>query len=448
MEYNSEENLIKMAENALEVAAKQRVAAEAFLLYERELGLEVAGGEVQSLKQAEQAGMGIRVIKAGRVGFAYSSDLSDRAIRETVDHAIAIADYTSTDKYNVLPRGKFTYPVVETYDQGINEASVEEKIALARQAEDFARAHDNRVTVVERSAYDDNEFICVIMNTEGICAAGRGNYCGQHIYLVAEEDGDAQSGFAMRSSQHFSDLSPRELGIEAAIRAGRSLGARSIASAHLPCIMEPAVTARFMTILAQLVDAGAVQKNKSMLAGKLGQIVAAPVVNLVNDGLDPAGIPFPFDAEGVPSSRNIIIENGILRSFLYDTYTAEKDGVQSTGNAQRASFRALPGVGATNFTITGPNRPEALISDLEEGFYITDVMGMHTANPVSGDFSVGAAGIMIEKGRLTFPVRGITIAGNLGQLLQDVNAVGNDLRFFGSRGASTIRLKNLSIGGK
>lgn len=448
MEFNREENLKVIAQDALAIAAKRGVAAEAFLLYERELGLEVSRGEVQSLKQAEQAGMGVRVIKHGRVGFAFTSDLSARMVCDTVDHAVAIADYTSADQYNVLPRGDYTYPVLDTFDKAIAAATVEEKIDLARQAEDFARAHDKRVTVVERSAYDDNEFVCVIMNTEGVCATGRGNYCGLHIYLVAEEAGDAQTGFAAMSSNHLSDLSPQGLGIEAAARAGRSLGAKTIASAHLPCIMEPVVTARFLSVLAQLVDAGAVQKNKSMLAAKLGQKVAAPVVNLVDDGLNPAGISFPFDAEGVPSNRKKIIENGILKSYLYDTYTAAKDGVQSTGNAQRASFRALPGVGTTNFIISGPNRPEALVSDVEQGLYITDVMGMHTANPVSGDFSVGAAGIMIEGGRLTFPVRGITIAGNLGQLLQDVDAVGSDLRFFGSRGAATIRLKSLSIGGK
>lgn len=448
MELNWEDNLKEIAKDALMAAAKRGVAAEAFLLYERELGLEVSQGEVQSLKQAEQSGMGIRVIKHGRVGFAFTSDLSARVVRDTVDHAVAIADYTSADQYNVLPRGEYTYPVLETYDQALAAATVEEKIDLARQAENLARAHDKRVTVVERSAYDDNEFVCVIMNTEGLWASGRGNYCGLHIYVVAEEAGDAQTGFAMMSRNRFAELCPEELGVEAATRAGRSLGAKTIASAHLPCIMEPVVTARFLSVLAQLVDAGAVQKNKSMLAGKLGQIVAAPVVNLVDDGLNPAGISFPFDGEGVPSSRNNVIENGILKSFLYDAYTAAKGGVQSTGNAQRASFRALPGVGTTNFIISGPNRPEALVSDIEQGLYITDVMGMHTANPVSGDFSVGAAGIMIEGGRLTFPVRGITIAGNLGQLLQDVDAVGSDLRFFGSRGASTIRLKSLSIGGK
>jgi PmbA protein len=448
LKLNSEENLKEIAEYALTMAAKHGAAAEAFLLYERELALEVAQSEVQSLKQAEQAGMGIRVLKQGRVGFAFTGDLTSRAVSDTVDHAVAIADHTTADEYNLLPRGNFSYPALETYDKAIAVVTLEEKISLAQETEKYARAYDKRVTVVERSAYDDNEAVCVIMNTEGVYAAGRANYCGLNIYLVAEEAGEAQSGFAMMSGNYFSDLCPQQLGVEAAIRAGRSLGAKAIPSAHLPCIMEPVVTARFLSVLAQLVDAGAVQKGKSMLAGKLGQVVAAPVVSLVDDGLNQDGIPFPFDAEGVPSRTTTVIEKGILKSFLYDTYTAAKAGVSSTGNAQRASFRTFPAVGITNFMISGTSEPEALISDIEQGLYITDVMGMHTANPISGDFSVGAAGIMIEGGRLTFPVRGITIAGNLGQLLKDIDAVGNDLRFFGTRGASTIRIKSLSIGGK
>jgi hypothetical protein len=229
------------------------------------------------------------------------------------------------------------------------------------------------------------------------------------------------------------------------------LGMRTVGPARTAIIstVEPVVTARFMSVLAQMIDAGAVQKNKSMFAGKTGQMVASSVLNLVDDGLSAAGMPFPFDGEGVPVSRKTIIDQGILKSFLYDTYTANRAGIQSTGNAQRASFRSLPTVGTTNFMILpGTSDPAALLQDMEEGLYITDVMGMHTANPISGDFSVGAAGIMVKKGRLAFPVRGITIAGNLGQMLHDIEAVGNDQRFFGSRGAPTLRLKSLSIGGE
>lgn len=445
-----EAKLKAAGEMALAAAAKKGAAAEAFLLYDRELSLEVSGGEIQTLKQAEQSGLGIRIIQAGRVGFAYTSDLTPAAVEETVGRAFTIAGYTAADECNVLPGGNFTYPEIKTYDPAIASAGLEEKIELTRTAERAARAEDERVKFIERAAYNDNEFNAVIMNSEGVCASGRGNSCGLYVYLVAEQENDAQSGYAMLSSSRYRSLKAETVGIEAARRALRSLGARTIASAHLPCILEPAVAVRFMAVLSQMVDAGAVQKKKSMFADRMNQTVAAPMINLVDDGLYPEGIAsFPFDGEGVPARKNTLIAQGILTNFLYDTYTARKAGRESTGNAQRSSFRSLPSVGISNFVLLpGEDSPEDLIGTIDRGVYITDVMGMHTVNPISGDFSVGAAGIMIEKGRLTFPVRGITIAGNLGQFFLDIEAVGSDLRFFGSRGAPTLRLKSLSIGGE
>jgi PmbA protein len=213
--------------------------------------------------------------------------------------------------------------------------------------------------------------------------------------------------------------------------------------------MEPYVVTRFMSILSASIEADAVQKGKSMLADKVGQQAASIQVNLIDDAASEEGMAsFPFDGEGVASERKVIIEKGELKGFLYDTYTGLKAGLRSTGNGIRGSFRSLPGVGATNLILSpGIQLPNQLIKDIDCGFYITDVMGMHTANPISGDFSVGAAGIMIEKGKLTYPVRGVTIAGNLLDLLQDIEAVGNDLRFYGGKAASTIRIKNISIGG-
>jgi PmbA protein len=213
--------------------------------------------------------------------------------------------------------------------------------------------------------------------------------------------------------------------------------------------MEPYVVTRFMSLLAASVQADSAQKGKSMLAGKMGQQVASQAFTLVDDASYEEGIAgFPFDGEGVPAQRNIIIENGELKGFLYDTYSALKEGRKSSGNGIRGSFRSLPVIGTTNFMLSpGTERPDSMIAAIENGFYVTEVMGMHTANPISGDFSVGAAGIMIEQGRLTYPVRGVTIAGNLIKLLHDVETVGNDLRFYGGKAAPTIRLKNISVGG-
>ena len=445
-----EDFLSNAGEKALELARKKGVEAEAFLLHGRELSVEVIEGQVETLKEAEEAGLGLRVINDGRLGFVFTSDLSDQAIRQVVDDAISISRYTEADPHNCLPQGTCEYPVLEIYDPKIPETSLEEKIEMAREVEQIALSSDPRVSIVERAGYEDSEFTSVIMNTSGLYASDRGNFCGIYIFLVAEDDGDAQNGFSVMVRKNYKDLGPVFTGREAAGNAVRALKARTIGSAHLPCVMEPYVTTRFLSLLAQMVDAQMVQKGKSLLAGKLEQLVASPAVTLVDDATFRGGIgTFPFDGEGVAARSNTVIKDGILTGYLYDSYTASKAGVESTGNGQRGSFRGLPSVGTSNFILqAGAGNPPYLYGDIKKGLYITEVMGMHTANPISGDFSVGAAGIMIENGRLTYPVRGATIAGNLGDFFKDIESVGSDLRFFGGKAAPSIRLKSLSIAGE
>ncbi len=445
-----ESYLRTIGEKVLSIAEKQGVEAEAFLLHDRELSIEVIDGQVETLKEAEEIGMGLRVINRGRLGFAYTSDLSDAAIKETVDIAIRISQYTEIDEYNVLPGGRLSYPDMELFDTNIPGTALEKKTELARQVERTAKASDPRITIIERAGYEENEFSSLIMNTRGIYAFARSNLSGLYIFLVAEEDADAQTGFSTMIKKQIGDLQPEFVGREAAQKALRSLHSRTIKSARMSCVMEPYVVTRFLNIIAATVNAESVQKGKSMFADKEGQVIASGVFSLVDDATYQNGIgSFPFDAEGVPARKNIIVENGVLYGFLYDTYTANKAGKKSTGNARRGSFRNLPSVGTTNFILApGEKSPEELVGDIEKGFYITEVMGMHTANPISGDFSVGASGLMIENGRLTYPIRGVTIAGNLADFLKNIEAVGNDLRFFGAKAAPTVRLNNLSIGGE
>lgn len=445
-----EDFLRNTGEKALELARKRGVEAEAFLLQGRELSIEVIDGQVETFKEAEEAGLGLRVINQGRLGFVFTSDLSDQAVKQVVEDAISISRYTEADPHNCIPQGKYDYPVLEVYDPDISAVSLEAKIELAREVERVARSSDARISIIERAGYEDSEFTNVIMNTNGIYASGRGNFCGIYVFLVAEEDGDAQNGFSVMMRKKYKDLDSAFTGREAADKSLRALHARNISSAHLPCVMEPYVATRFLSLLAQMADAGMVQKGKSLFAGKLEHAVAAPVINLVDDATWAGGIgTFPFDGEGVLSRRNTIIQDGVLTGYLYDCYSASKAGLKPSGNGQRGSFRSLPSVGTSNFMLQGGSfGPQELYADIEKGLYITEVMGMHTANPISGDFSVGAAGIMIEKGKLTYPVRGATIAGNLGEFFLDIEALGNDLRFFGGKAAPSIRLKSLSIAGE
>lgn len=434
---------------ALEAGLRKGVDTEVYLTINRQLSIEVADHLVETLKESEETGLGIRLIKDNKIGFAYTSDLSARAILEAVDDAYQITAYTSADQYNQLPSGKYEYQAMQLYDEEINSASVETKIAMAQQVEEAARQTDGRISIIERAGYEDAEYITLIMNTNGLYASAKGNFSGIYIYLAAEEKGDAQTGFAMCMSKWFKDLKPIKVGREAAANAIRSLHARNIDSAVIPCVMEPYVVTQFMTILSRMVNAETVQKGKSLLAGKIGQKIASTSFHLVDDATRADGTAcFPFDDEGVPTRCNQIISRGVLNHYLYDTYSAARDGVTSTGNARRASFRSLPGVGSSNFMVLpAANSTESLIAGIGKGLYITEVMGMHTVNPISGDFSVGAAGIMIENGGLTFPVRGITIAGNIVDLLQNIDAVGSDMRFYGSKAAPALRLQNVNISG-
>lgn len=294
-----EEVLRTAGEKVLEAARRKGVEAEAYLLHDQVLNLEVANDQIETLKEAEETGLGLRVLRDGRLGFAYTSDLSDQALMQTVEDAISICSYAEKDEYNVLPRGGYSYPGMELFDREIQEASLETKIELARTIEREARSRDARIKIVERAGFEDSDYTCLIMNSNGLYASARANICGIYVSLVAAEENDAQNGFAMMIKKHFRDLNPVEAATEASDRALRSLNARSIASAHMPCVMESNVFTRFMGLLAQMVDAEAVQKGKSLFAGRLGDSVASPLFSVVDDSTLEAGIgSFPFDGRG------------------------------------------------------------------------------------------------------------------------------------------------------
>ncbi len=445
------EDFLKQAgEIALIAARKKGIEAEAYLLYNRELSVDVHAGQVETLKEAEEIGIGVRVFNHGRMGFAYSSDLSKRAVEEAVQDAINISGYTPDDPFNLLPEPFAAYRDLPIYDPLIAATPLANKIEMARETERVARAYDPRINLVERAGYEDAEYLSIIMNSKGLQAIAKGNSTALYISLVAQDENDLQNGFSVMARRKIADLSPKQVGEEAASRAIRSLQARSIPSGHMPCMLEPYVATRFMSILAPSLQGDAVQKGKSRLAGKIGEQVAATTVNLVDDASLEDGIAsFPFDGEGVPAQKTSLIKDGCLQAFLYDNYSGQKAGLSSTGNGQRGSFRTLPSVGTSNFMLSpGSQRPEDLMNDIESGLLITEVMGMHTANPISGDFSLGAAGILIKGGQPTQAVRGITIAGNLHNLLLDIQACGSDLRYYGAKAAPSIRLNSISVAGQ
>ncbi|MFZ5640422.1 MAG: TldD/PmbA family protein, partial [Bacillota bacterium] len=361
----------------------------------------------------------------------------------------ANSDKTTADKYNKLPPPGQDYPELELFDPGIHKATVESKIDLAKTMEQVARATDRRVTITERSTYFDAEYEVALANSFGFARSYRGAYCGAYTEVVAEQDGDSQTGFDIHYGLKFKDIDPMALGRGAAEKAVRKLGAKSIKTQQAAIILEPYIATQFLSVISPALSAEAVQKGRSLFAGKVGQQVASPRMTVVDDGARPGGIASaPFDGEGVPTGKTVLIKDGILQGFLHNTYTAAKDGTMSTGNGTRGSFKSTPEVGTTNFYIEpGATDPTELIKNVTNGLFITEVMGMHTANPISGDFSLGAAGIWIENGQFTQPVRGVAIAGNMLDFLNHVDEVGSDLRFYGGKGSPTLRIAKMTISG-
>jgi len=438
------------AENAVHKALQAGATmAEAYISNGKDLEIEVRNDKVETLRLAEDSGMGIRVFQDGRTGFAYTTDLRDTAVEDAVSNALANASIAEPDPNRMLPYPAPSYPALDLYDPTIRGTSVEEKINMARTMESAARAADPRVSIIESSTYNDGRAEVTIVNSQGLAVYYGGAYCGMYITLVAGEGEGSQTGFDMKFSLSFADLDPVALGKGAANRAVRMLGARPGVTQQAPVVLEPSVVTGFLGLLAASLSAEAVQKGRSLLAGKVGQQVASGQINIIDDGMLPGGIASaPFDGEGVPTSRTVLVQNGQLQGYLHNIYTSAKDSVLSTGNGVRGSFKGTPEVGTTNFFIeAGQQTAEQIIGDIDNGLYVTEVMGLHTANPISGDFSLGASGLWIEKGKLAYPVRGLAIAGNIMEMLGEVDAVGSDLQFFGGRGAPTIRVSRMSISG-
>jgi len=424
--------------------------AEAYISNSKELNIGVREGRVETMKLAEERGLGLRVIRQGRTGFSFSTDLSPGGIEEVARQALANCAKTGEDQYHNLPLPGASYPELDIYDPCIREAAVEQKIEMAKSMEEAARAYDARVKIIESSTYQDGESLVTIVNSQGMKLSYKEAYCGIYIALAAGEGDDSQTGFALDFNLKYNQLRPEEVGAEAARRAVRMLGAAPVSTRKAAVLLDPHVATGFLGLIGPALTGEAVQKGRSLFAGKVGTRVASDKITIIDDGLLSGGIASaPFDGEGVPTSRTVLVEKGTLKGYLHNTYTAAKDGVQSTGNGVRGSFKSTPEVGVTNFYIEAGKIPPAdLIKEISSGLYVTEVMGMHTANPISGDFSVGVSGLLIENGELTKPVRGMAMGGNIIKLLENIDAVGNDLKFFIGKGAPTLRIAQMTISGQ
>jgi len=432
-------------------AARERGAeqAEVFLLDSEDTTIEVAKQEVENLKIAQERGLGLRVFCGQKLGYAFTSDLSAPALSKVAEIAVHNAGYGQPDPHWALPQAAKEYPRMDIYDEATFEVPLEEKIELAKRIERAAHEADPRIKITEKAVYHDSSYSVHIFNSNGLGESYRGSYCGAYAVVVGQENGDSQTGLHLQYELRYADLNPENIGREAGLKAVRMLGARRISSGRLPIVLEPYTATSFLGVLQTAFSGEAVLKGKSFLQDRLGEQVASPLLNIIDDGTLPGRLgSSPFDGEGVPSQKTVLVQDGVLQGFLHNTYTARRLGTRSTGNAVRGTYKSTPEIGTTNFYIQKGATPQrAIIKNIERGLLITEVMGMHTANPISGDFSLGAAGLLIEKGEISSPVKGIAIAGNLQEILRDIVAVGDDLTFFVGKGSPTLQIEGLSVSG-
>jgi PmbA protein len=441
-----------IADKILSLASSLKAdAAEVYLRAYTSTSIEVKDQKVDAFDRARDCGAGLRVLVGARMGFAFTTDLSDGALRTLAQSAITNARNVEPDPFQSIPdKSALPRRSVTIYDPELVALTEKEKIERVMAMEREAFAVDPRIRRIRKASAGFSDAETLIMNTKGAEVSYKSTACSSSIEVVAEDKGESQAGSEFDVNRFYRKLLIEEVGRKAAQRALDLLGAKHVESVKAPVILEAPVAQEFLSLMASGFSAESVQKKRSLFIGKLDKEVASSLISVLDDGLLEGGIgTAPSDDETVPTQKKTVIQNGRLAMFLYNTYAANKDKTVSTGNGMRGGFKGIPGVGVTNLYIEPGKSPlEDLIASIDRGLFVTEVMGMHTANAISGDFSVGATGFWIEKGKKAYPVREITIAGNILDLMKHVDAVGSDIRFSGRIGSPSLRIKELSICGK
>ncbi len=428
-------------------------AAEAEIVFVRtvNLDIEVAQSEVETLLRAEAIGAGVRVITPDkRMGFAYTSVL-DGGLEKSVAAACENARLNEPDEFNGLP-DETAVSEDDWTEEDFAAIPVARKIDACRMLEKRVIEADARIAHVQRVNYGEGHIEWTIAHSHGLFRTYRVAHASCSVVAAAAQPGcDAEMGWEFDFAYRFDALRWDWVADRCAEHATRCLGGKPCSSGRMPVVLDPYVATEFLGVVGSSFMANNVLKGKSLFANRVGDTVASPLVTIVDQNNLPGAINrAPFDAEGVSAARKAVIDDGVLRGYLHNAYTARKMSVTPTANAARGgSFRSTPEVGASNaYLVPGDMPREALLEAAGNGLYITEAMGVHTADPISGDFSFGVAGLAIEHGKLGAPVRGVTLAGNIKDLLTDIAALGNDLRFFGEYGAPSVLISSLMIAGE
>ncbi len=408
-------------------------------------------GEVEKISQSGEKRLGLRLFFGNSSASASTSDVSKQAIERLVEDTMLMARATAQDPHGGLPDSQELARDIadlDLLDETAKSVSVEEKIQLAVDTEKSALAFDARITNSEGAEFSNGFGKVIYASSRGFSGEYEGSNFGQSVAPVAKSNGSMQRDYWYSANRKFALLeSPSSVGQKAARRVLRRLDASKVKTCEVPIIFDPEMAASLLRNLASAISGYALYKGASFLIGKLGTQIGSSQLTVIDDGTIAGALGSkPFDGEGLPTSKKVVVEDGKLQSYLLDSYSARKLGMRSTANAAR-SVGEPPGVSPTNFYLApGKQSPEQIISSVKQGLYVTELIGFGV-NTVTGDYSRGAAGLWIENGELTHAVEEVTIAGNLTDMFQNIEMVGSDLEMRGRISAPTIKISQMTVAG-
>jgi len=386
--------------------------------------------ELESLTRSNESGIGIRVLIDGAMGFSYGAESSENLI----EAAVTSARYQFKDGHNRIPEPKAGYSAVESFDPEVASMSPDDCISRAGSLEGAARQADPRVEKIRKASFSRASSHVRIINSNEVEAAYSTTSAGASLMVTVREGSDVQSGYDFDFSHNLSRIDVEKVGRSAVARAAALLGARQIKTRRIPVLFDPSSTAEMLEFISDAFLGENVIKEKSFLRNKLGSMCFSQCITLSDNPLDErAADACPFDGEGMPSQHTILVDEGIVKSFLYDTYWGSVAGIESTGNSVRGGYRSWPALGIRHICLEPSCEPiSSSLSSLPRVLKVTDIMGMHTANPITGELSVGINGVLFENGKAVYPVREVALSGNIYEMFSRVLCVGDDTREFGN----------------
>ncbi len=446
--------MLKLVERAVGILRKQNL--EDFDVYGMEsfgFTVEVKEGGVDRIKTSRKEGIAVRVVLDGKLGFAYTTDVSDDGIRIAIECAKENAKVSTPDDYVFSMKSSQEFPF-SLADESYGEIPVEKKVSLALELEAKVREFDRRIKKIRKASYSDSLTTVYYSNSNDHTFSYTTTAFSLSTLVAAEENGSSQTGWDYDVKRKFSELNPDLVAVRAGESAVELLGATPLETKRLPVIFKNVVFAELISSLSPVFLGDNILRGKSLFMDKLTHEVASSTFSLYDDPFQYDGMgSAPFDDEGVPTRKKAVIDRGILKNFLLDIYSARKlselYAVEPTGNGMRASLSSPPHSGITNLVVEkGVLELEELVKMPEEVILITDAMGMHTINPISGEFSIGVSGIYYRDGKPIQPVVGMTVAGNVRDLLMGVAEIGNDQRWIGNICSPSVLIKSLTVAGE